>query len=149
MDRIAINRVHFERCPDRAQNTGRVVRRAFPRSTVAAIDTSKILGVRAGLRSDHRFVGIWPVVVGGRVFGRSWSLKPGGWSRTFLDDSRGTMQVGDREIRIRAVPVRSERIRDAVEEAYAAKYPTPGSRRYVRGFRTKRRREATMEFMPR
>jgi hypothetical protein len=125
------------------------VRRAFPRSTVAAIDASKILGVRAGLPSDHRFVGIWPVVVAGRVFGRSWSLKPGGWYRTFLDDSRGTMQVGDREIRIRAVPVRSERIRDAVEEAYAAKYPTPGSRRYVRGFRTKRRREATMEFTPR
>jgi hypothetical protein len=125
------------------------MRRAFPRSTVAAIDASKILGVRAGLRSDHRFAGIWPVVVRGRVFVRSWSLKPGGWYRTFLEDPRGTMQVGDREVRIRAVPVRSERIRDAVEEAYAAKYPTPGSRRFVRGFRTKRRREATMEFMPR
>jgi hypothetical protein len=125
------------------------MRRAFPRSVVAAIDASKIIGLRAGLRSDHRFVGIWPVVVRGRVFGRSWSLKPGGWFRTFLEDPRGTMQIGNREIRIRAVPVRSERIRDAVEEAYAAKYPTPGSRHFVRGFRTKRRREATMEFMPR
>jgi hypothetical protein len=125
------------------------MRRAFPPSTVAAIDASKILGLRAGLRSDHRFVGIWPVVVRGRVFGRSWSLKPGGWFRTFLADPRGTMRIGDREIRIRAVPVRSERIRDAVEDAYAVKYPTPGSRTFVRGFRTKRRREATMEFMPR
>ena len=124
------------------------MRRAFPRSTVAAIAAGMILGVRAGLRSDHRFVGIWPVVIAGRVFGRSWSLKPGGWYRTFLEDSRGTIQVGRRKLRIRAVPVRSERIRDAVEEAYAAKYPTPGSRRYVRGFRTKRRREATMEFLP-
>ena len=125
------------------------MKRPLPRSLVAALDASKILGIRAGLRSDHRFVGIWPVVVRGRVFGRSWSLKPGGWYRTFLDDPRGTIQVGDREIRIRAVPVRSERIRDAVEEAYAAKYPTPGSRHFVRGFRTKRRREATMEFVPR
>jgi hypothetical protein len=125
------------------------VKRTFPRSIVAAIDASKILGVRAGLNSDHRYVGIWPVVVGGRVFGRSWTLKPGGWYRTFLEDPRGTLRVGDREIRIRAVPARSERIRDAVEEAYAAKYPTPGSRKYVRGFRTKRRREATMEFVPR
>jgi hypothetical protein len=125
------------------------VKRTFPRSVVAAIDASKILGVRAGLKSDHRYVGIWPVVVGGRVFGRSWTLKPGGWYRTFLEDPRGTLQVGDREIKIRAVPARSERIRDAVEEAYAAKYPTPGSRSYVRGFRTKRRREATMEFVPR
>ena len=83
------------------------------------------------------------------MFGLSWSLKPGGWYRVFLDDARGTIQVGDREIRIRAVPVRSERIRDAVEEAYAAKYPTPGSRRFVRGLRTRRRREATMEFLRR
>jgi hypothetical protein len=122
------------------------VTRPFPRALVAAIDAGKILGVRAGLRSDHRFIGIWPVVIRGRVFGRSWSLKPGGWYRTFLEDPRGTIQVGDRQVRVRAVPVRSERIRDAVEEAYAAKYPTPGSRHYVRGFRTKRRREATMEF---
>ena len=122
------------------------MKRTFPRALVAAIDASKILGVRAGLRSDHRFVGIWPVVVGGRVFARSWSLKPGGWYRTFLDDPRGTIQVDGREVDVRAVPVTSERIRDAVEEAYAAKYPTPGSRLYVRGFRTKRRREATMEF---
>ena len=125
------------------------MKRVLPRSVVAAIDACKIFGVRAGLEADHRFVGIWPVVVGGRVFGRSWTLKPGGWYRTFLEDPRGTIQVGDREIRIRAVPVRSERIRDAVEDAYAAKYPTPGSRLYVRGFRTKRRREATMEFTPR
>jgi hypothetical protein len=89
------------------------------------------------------------VVIDGRVFARSWSLKPGGWYRTFLDDPRGSIQVGSREIPVRAVTVRSERIRDAVERAYAAKYPTPGSRGYVRGFRTKRRREATMEFVPR
>ena len=127
----------------------RTMKRLFPRSIVAAIDASKILGVRAGLQSDHKFVGIWPVVVGGRVYGRSWTLKPGGWYRTFLEDPRGTLQVGEREIEIRAAPVRSERIRDAVEEGYAAKYPTPGSPTYVRGFRTKRRREATMEFMPR
>jgi hypothetical protein len=125
------------------------LRRKLSRTVVAAIDASKILGVRAGTRSAHRFIGIWPVVIGGRVFGRSWSLKPDGWYRTFLEDPRGALQVGSREIPVRALPVRSERIRDAVERAYAAKYPTPGSRTYVRGFRTKRRREATMEFVPR
>ena len=125
------------------------MKRTFSRSIVAAVEASKILGVRAGVNSDHRYVGIWPVVVQGRVFGRSWTLKPGGWYRTFLDDPRGTLQVGEREIKIRAVPARSERIRDEVEAAYAEKYPTPGSRKYVRGFRTKRRRDATMEFLPR
>lgn len=124
-------------------------RRRLPRAVVSAIDTSKILGVRAGTRSGHRFVGIWPVVVEGRVLARSWTIKPGGWYRTFLEDPLGTIQVGEREIRVRAVRVRSARIRDAIERAYAAKYPTPGSRHYVRGFRAARRREATIEFVRR
>jgi hypothetical protein len=123
--------------------------RRFSSTILTAIDESKILGIRAGARSDHRFIGIWPVVVGGRVFARSWTQKPGGWYRTFLEDPLGTMQVNDRHIRIRALRARGERIRDAVEQAYAAKYPTPGSVKYVRGFRTERRRETTMEFVPR
>lgn len=123
--------------------------RRLPGSLVAAIDASKILGVRAGARSAHRFVGIWPVVVDGRVFARSWTRKPGGWYRSFLEDPLGTIQVGARLARIRAVPARGERIRDAVERGYAAKYPTPGSARYVRGFRSPRRRDTTIEFLPR
>jgi hypothetical protein len=121
----------------------------LPLRLVAAIDQSKILGIRAGARSDHRFTGVWPVVVQGRVFVRSWSLKPDGWFRTFLDDPRGSISIGERRVRIRAVRIRSERLRDAVEKAYAAKYPTPGSRKFVVGFRAARRREATIEFVPR
>lgn len=121
----------------------------FPPRVVAAIDKAKILGVRAGARSAHRFIGIWPVVIGGRVYARSWSLKAGGWRDTFLRDPLGAIQVGKKTIRIRAVPVRSEKIKDAVEQAYATKYPTRGSQLYVRGFRTKRRRAATVEFVPR
>ena len=123
--------------------------RRFSRPVVKAIDESSILGIRAGARPDHRFIGIWPVVIEGRVFARSWTLKPGGWYRTFLDDPLGTIQVGAREIKVRAIRVRSERLRDEIERAYAEKYPGPGSRKYVRGFRTKRRREATVEFVPR
>jgi hypothetical protein len=125
------------------------MRRRFSRARAAAIDQSAILAIRAGSATDHRFIGIWAVVIDGRVFVRSWTLKPDGWYRTFLRDPLGTIRIGDREIRIRAVPVRSERTRDAVERAYAVKYPTPGSRKYVRGFRAKRRREATLELMPR
>lgn len=121
----------------------------LPLRLVKSIGDAKILGVRAGAKSEHRFIGIWAVVVNGRVFARSWTLKPGGWYRALLEDPLATIQVGERQVRVRARPVRSERIRDAVEEAYAAKYPTPGSAKYVRGFRTKRRRDATMEFLPR
>jgi hypothetical protein len=123
-------------------------RRLSPR-LVAAIDESKILGVRAGDRSDHRFIGIWAVVVNGRVFARSWTQEANGWYRTFLEDPLGTIQVGARKARVRAARVRSERLRDAVEREYARKYPTPGAAKFVRGFRTKGRRDTTVEFLPR
>jgi hypothetical protein len=123
--------------------------RGFSRSIVSAIDGSGALRVRAGSDSDHRFIAIWAVVVDGRVFVRSWTLKRGGWYQTFLNDPLGTMQVGERQIRMRAVGVRAARIRDAVDRAYAMKYPTPGSAKYVRGFRIPRRRDTTMEFRPR
>lgn len=123
--------------------------RRFSRAVLAAIDESRTFRIRAGTRSDHRFIGIWAVVVGGRVFARSWFLRPGGWYKTLLGDPFATIEVGDRQLRVRAVPARSQRIRDAVERAYAKKYPTPGSLKFVRGFRTVRRRETTMEFLPR
>ena len=121
----------------------------FSRSLSAAIDKGKILRVRAGSRSLHRFIGIWVVVVDGRVFARSWLREAGGWFRTFLDDPLGVIQVGARNVRVRAVRVRSRRTWTAVERAYAQKYVTPASLAYVRGFRTPARREATIEFLPR
>lgn len=134
----------------RSATSGRARRRhRFSRPVLQAIDERKILGVRAGARSSHRFIGIWAVVVGGRVFARSWTRKPDGWNRTFLTDPLGVIQVGERQLRMRAVPVRGERLRDDVERAYAEKYATPGSHKYVRGFRTPRRRDTTMEFLPR
>ena len=121
----------------------------FSRPVIAALDACKYLGVRAGARSDHRFVAVWVVVIGGRAFARSWTLSPGGWYRTFLEDPAGELQVGTRTLRVRAIPRRGVTLWKAIEAAYAAKYPTPGSRQYVRGFRTARRRAATIEFVPR
>jgi hypothetical protein len=116
---------------------------------VEAIDAAKILGVRAGQRSSHRFTGVWVVVVDGRAFARSWTVKPDGWYAAFRDDPLGTIQVGERRVRVRARPVNGERILDAIEQAYAVKYPTPGSAKWVRGFRSRKRRAATLEFTPR
>ena len=91
------------------------------RPIVAAADAAGIMGVRAGAKSEHRFVGVWPIVVDGRLFARSWTSTKGGWYRTFLEDPLGLIQVADREIRIRAVRVTSERLRDNIEEEYTAK----------------------------
>ena len=119
----------------------------FSRPVVAAIDAARIIGIKAG--RAHKFIGVWPVVVGGRVYARSWGVSRDGWFHAFLEDSSGAIQIGDREIRVRGLPARSERVRDKVEEAYAEKYVTEASKKWVRGFRTERRREATMEFVPR
>lgn len=122
--------------------------RRFAPAVVRALEDAKILGVRAGARSDHRFIGIWIVVVRGRAFARSWTVRPDGWYEAFRRERRGTIQVGERRIRVEAKPVRSGRMLDAIEDAYAEKYATPASRKWVRGFRTARRRAATLEFVP-
>lgn len=119
------------------------------RPVVAAADASKIMGIRAGARSEHRFVGVWPIVVNGRLFARSWTSTRDGWYRTFLEDPLGTIQVGEREVRVRARRVTSERLLDRIDDAYAEKYDTKASQKYVRGFRTAGRRATTTEFVPR
>ena len=119
------------------------------RPVVAAADAAKIMGIRAGAKSDHKFIGVWPIVVDGRVFARSWTQTRGGWYKTFLDDPLGVIQVGDREVRIRAVRVKSERLRGKIDDAYGEKYDTKGSQKYVRGLRSPRRRDTTTEFVPR
>ena len=119
----------------------------FPESVVAAIRAGKILGIRAGTK-PHRVIGIWVVVVENRVFVRSWSIKPRSWYRTFLEEPRGIIIVEDREIPVRAIFTRSERLKDKVDRAYAEKYNTPGSVYFVRGFRNKKRRDTTTELVP-
>lgn len=121
----------------------------FSKPVLDALTSGKILGIRAGTDA-HRFIGIWVVVVNGRVFVRSWNDKPTGWFRVFLEDPRGAIQIpSGREISVRARKTRGERLLDAIDAAYAEKYNTPGSRKYVRGFATPRRRLKTMELLPR
>jgi hypothetical protein len=122
-------------------------KRRFAADILAAIHNSKILDVRAG-RRPHRFIGIWAVVVEGRVFVRSWSLKPRSWYRTFLEDPAGVVQVAGREIAVRAVPTRSNRLKDAVDRAYLEKYNTPGAIKYARDLAQARSRATTTELVP-
>jgi hypothetical protein len=121
--------------------------RRFPKEILDAIRDGKILGIRAG-RAPHRFIGIWAVVVEGRVFVRSWSLKPRSWYRTFLEDPRGTINVDGRELAVRAVRTRSERLKTAVSRAYLEKYNTPGSIKYARDLGGMKSRATTTELVP-
>jgi hypothetical protein len=122
-------------------------KRGFSNEIVAALRDAKILGIRAGTE-PHRFIGIWVVVVEGRAFVRSWSLKPRSWYRTFLEAPRGAIQIANRDIEVRAVRTRSERLKDAVSRAYLEKYHTPGSIRYARDMGRMRSRNTTTELVP-
>jgi hypothetical protein len=121
--------------------------RHFPPDLLDAIRDGKILRIRAGTQ-PHRFIGIWAVVVERRVFVRSWSLKPGGWYRTFLEEPGGAIQVGDREVPVRAVRTRSERLKEAVDRAYLEKYKTPGSIKYAQDLGRPPSRDTTTELVP-
>jgi len=125
---------------------GRRIR--FPEDLIASVKKEKILGIRAGRDSKHRVIGIWMVVVEGRVFVRSWSLKPRSWWRVFLEDPYGRMFLGGLEIHIRAVQTRSERLKDLVSAAYKEKYHTPASFQYVKDMSRKKSRDTTTELVP-
>jgi hypothetical protein len=123
------------------------VKQRFPKDVLDAIRKGKIIGLRAGTQ-PHRFIGLWAVVVEGRVFVRSWGLKPRSWHRAFLEEPRGTINVDGREIAVRAVQTRSERLKDAVDRAYLEKYNTPGSIQFVRDMSRARSRSTTTELAP-
>ena len=122
-------------------------RRGFGGRIVAVIRDEKMLAIRAGT-DQHRFIHIWAVVVEGRVFVRSWSLKPRSWYRTFLEEPRGAIKVGSREIPVRAVHTRSDRFKDAVSRAYLAKYNTRGSVKYAQDLGRAKSTATTTELVP-
>ncbi len=122
--------------------------RTFSKPMLSALRATRIIGIRAGI-GPHRFIGIWVVVVADRVFVRPWNNKPRGWYRAFLVEPRGTILVGERELRVRASKARGERLMDAVDLAYKEKYTTPASRHYVVGFARPLRRRTTVELRPR
>ena len=114
---------------------------------VEAARNAKIAGVRSG--TEHRYTGVWVVVVEDRVFVRSWNDKPTGWFRAFKKEPSGTIQLGKLEIPVRGKAVRSARLREAVTAAFAEKYNTKGSQKWVEGFAEPERLVNTLEFVQR
>lgn len=119
----------------------------FPAAIVDAIRKDRILGMQAG-SGGHRPIGIWVVVVEGRIFVRSWDLRPGGWNDTLRRERRGTMTIGRKRVPFRAVLTRSETRKKAVDRAYREKYSTAADAKYVRGLSQPRRRSTTIELAP-
>lgn len=120
--------------------------KVFPPAIALAIDATKYFYLRAG--AEHRFIAVWVLMIGERVFVRSWNDKPGGWYRAFRDEGVGTVKVDNREIQVRARPVRSAKLLDRMDVAYAEKYDTKANLTYVKGFSTAKRRACSLELIP-
>lgn len=118
----------------------------FAEDVVEQFRKAKIMGVRAG--TEHKFTGVWVVVVDDRVFARTWNDKPAGWFQAFRKEPSGMVQIDELELKVRGRVVRSARLRDAVTLAYGEKYPTKGSRKWVEGFADASRVVNTIEFIP-
>jgi hypothetical protein len=97
---------------------------------------------------EHRFTGVWVVVVEDRVFVRSWNNRATGWYQAFRSEPVGCIQVAGEEVAIRVRHTCSERLRDAVTSAYAEKYNTKASQKWVSGFAEPQRAIATLELIP-
>lgn len=118
----------------------------FSRSLLEQFAKAKILGIRAG--KEHRYSGVWVVVVAGRVFVRSWNDKATGWFRAFAAEPNGSVQLNDKEIAVHCRRTRGQRLQGAVSDAYAAKYNTAASQKWVRGFSLPKRAANTLELVP-
>src|SRR5262245_17857828 len=119
--------------------------RRFSDAALEELARAKLLGVRAG--AEHRYTGVWVVVVEGRAFVRSWNDKPTGWYRAYLAQPLGSIQLAGREIAVRARQLRGDRLRDAVTQAIAGKYDTKASEKWVRGFAEPSRAANTLELL--
>jgi hypothetical protein len=117
----------------------------FPPRITKEIEETKYMRIRSG---DHRYIHIWVVVVDGRIVVRSWNDNPEGWYRAFLAEPRGAIQLGGKDVPVRATRVRSAKLNDAADDAYGEKYTTKANRKYVEGFAERGRKAHTLELVP-
>lgn len=120
----------------------------FDQATIDFINTSNLIGVKAGNQRET-FLQIWMVVVGNRVFARSWGLNERSWFNTFLNDPNGQIKWGDRISDIRAkVPGWDENLQEQINQAYLNKYDKGENSFYAHGIIKPEHVAKTMEFVP-
>jgi hypothetical protein len=113
---------------------------------VAVIHAARRIALRTG-SAPHRFTSMWAVVVDGRVFVRSWSVKPRSWYRTLRKEPSGVLKVKGRTARFRSSMIRSPSLRAAVDRAYRKKYDHAGDLPYTRDMTGPKSRATTTELI--
>jgi hypothetical protein len=105
--------------------------------------------VRAG-EGRAKFTGIWMVVVGGRIFGRSYYGAERSWYTALLNGDEGDIKCGKEIVAVKGVkPKGMNRITEAIKKAYAKKYLVKSyNKKWVDGLCEPERVARTMEFIP-
>ncbi len=83
------------------------------------VDEQEILAVVHGEDGTPREVKIWLVVLDDQGFIRTRNT---GWRADLERDSAAALRIGDKEIPVRAVPVKDPELFNRVNEAFTAKY---------------------------
>lgn len=77
--------------------------------------------IRAG--NEHRFIDIWIVTVGERLFCRQYSFSKRSWYHAFQEDPSGAIRIGERVIPIQArIPDDLDEIQEQINQAYLDKH---------------------------
>jgi hypothetical protein len=95
----------------------------FDAATIASLNSAKEVRIRT---SQHRKRGviIWIVVAEGAAFVRSVRGPSGKWFVAAAADGHATLEVGDRQVPVRVIPIVDQDAIEAVSQAFLTKYAT-------------------------
>ena len=120
----------------------------FSKTFLQCISETQITSVRAGKGRD-KFTGIWMVVVGERIFGRSYYGAARSWYTALLNEENGEIKCGKEIVAIIGRKPRDiDTINKAINEAYEKKYLVKAyNKKWVDGLAEPERVDRTMEFI--
>ncbi len=95
----------------------------FDPQTLGALRDAVEVGITTA-RNAAKPVIIWVVAVDDAVFVRSVQGPKGRWYRSAAADGSATLELGDRRIPVRAIPVADAATIERVSQTYLAKYAT-------------------------
>ena len=95
----------------------------FDAATLALLRDTKEVRIRTS-RHRSRGVVIWIVVADGAAFVRSVRGPAGKWFVAAAADGQATLEVGDRQLPVRVIPVADHDTIEAVSQAFLTKYAT-------------------------
>ena len=111
------------------------------------INSHNLTGIKAG-KNREKFLNIWMVTVGNRIFARSWGFAERSWYNTFLTDPMGEIQCGDEVFNIKAeIPHDLKELNSFIDQAYLTKYDSGDNSPYAQGIIQKEHAEKTMEII--